>query len=141
MQKRVGQIPFFLVELYDFFFDSVLADQPVDGYRSGLPDPVRPVRSLVLNGRVPPRIHVDHIVRGGQVQTKAPRFQRNQKQIAFTGLKGFHAFFAVFTAGTAVQVLIGNLSFIEVLSDDIEVADKLAEDQDLVSPADQLLDQ
>jgi len=114
---------------FDYFLlDGVLADQPIDGHRSGLADPVGSVRGLVFNCRVPPRVHVDDIICSGEVEAKATRLQADQEQVTLSGLEGINAYFSLFCRGSAVQVLIMDSLFVEIFPDDAEVADELAEE-------------
>jgi len=59
----------------DLFLDGALGHQPVDGHRPLLADAVRPVRRLILHRRVPPRVHVDDKIGGGEIQRQATRLQ------------------------------------------------------------------
>ncbi|MNR56989.1 hypothetical protein D3C85_1776750 [compost metagenome] len=51
----------------DLLFDRVLGHQAVDGDRPLLAHAVGTVAGLVLDGRVPPGVEVDHIVGRRQV--------------------------------------------------------------------------
>ena len=63
----------------DFFLDGILRDQleAVDG--ALLPDPVRPVGGLRLDGRVPPRVEMDHHVGPGKIQARAAGLETDQE--------------------------------------------------------------
>ena len=75
LQEAVGQVLLVPVQFDDLVFDGALGDEAVDGYRAGLADAVGAVRGLILHCRVPPRVHVDDIVGGGEVQTGAASLQ------------------------------------------------------------------
>ena len=75
------------MEVHDLLFDRTFRDQPVDGHRSRLTDAVGTIRGLVLHCGIPPRVHVDDVVRGGQVQAEAARLERNEKDIAIARLE------------------------------------------------------
>src|SRR3954465_9121652 len=64
------QIALVAVQLQDTLLDAVLHDQAVDRDRPLLADPVRPVRGLVLDGRVPPGVEMHDIIGRGQVQPR-----------------------------------------------------------------------
>ena len=53
------------LQLHDLLFDRALGDQPVHVHLPLLADAVNTVHGLLLGGRVPPRIHDEHVVRLG----------------------------------------------------------------------------
>ena len=59
-----------------------LGHQPVDGHRPLLADAVGAVGGLVLDGGVPPGIHVDDVVGGGEVEPGAAGLEADQEEIA-----------------------------------------------------------
>jgi hypothetical protein len=48
-------------------------------HRPSLPQSVHAIAGLLLDGRVPPRVHEDHVVGGRQVQADTARLERDQK--------------------------------------------------------------
>src|SRR5262249_46157045 len=54
------EILLLLFELEDLLFDRARGDQSVDGDDAVLPDAVRTIRRLIFDGRVPPRVEVNH---------------------------------------------------------------------------------
>jgi hypothetical protein len=66
-QQAVGEVALVAVQVDDAFLDRVARHQAVDGDGALLAHAVGAVRGLVLHRRVPPRVHVDHVVGGGQV--------------------------------------------------------------------------
>ena len=63
-----------------------LRHQAVDRHRTGLADAMGAARGLVLRGRIPSRIHVDHVVDRGQVQSRPARPEREQFGVAIDRL-------------------------------------------------------
>jgi len=59
------------VQVDDLLLDRVLRDETVDGDRQTLADAMCAIRRLVLNGRIPPGIEQDDVVRRGEVQSRA----------------------------------------------------------------------
>ena len=53
----------------------------------GLADAVRAVGRLILGGGVPPGIVMNHQVRAGQIQSRAPGLQRNQEYAALASIE------------------------------------------------------
>jgi hypothetical protein len=64
-EEASGKVALFLMQSDYFFLNGVLADQPIDGNRSGLADSMGSVGSLIFDGRIPPRVHMNDIIRGG----------------------------------------------------------------------------
>ena len=53
------------------------------------------VTGLILDSRIPPGVHVDDVVGGGQVEAEAACFERDEKDIAVAGLKGVDSGFPI----------------------------------------------
>ena len=70
---------FFVLQLQDFFFDGVAADEFVGGHDTGLADAVGAVGGLGFDGGVPPGIEVDDGVDGGEIEANAPVFELIRK--------------------------------------------------------------
>ena len=85
------KVPFVGMQLQDLFFDRILGNQAIDGDGSRLADPVGTVRGLVFDGRVPPRIEMNHVVGPGQIQSRATDLERDQEELSFTALEGIDA--------------------------------------------------
>ena len=60
-----------------------------------LADAVNTVHGLLLGGRVPPRIHDEHVVRLGQVQAETAGLERNQEHRRGPGAERLDDFGAV----------------------------------------------
>lgn len=105
-EEAVGQVALAIVQRYDLLLDRIGHDQAVDRDRPRLADAVGAIRGLVFDGRVPPGVQVDDVVRGGQVQTGPSGAQADQKDGALAGLEGVDPFGAVGGGGAAIQVLI-----------------------------------
>ena len=128
-KQGIGQVAFSGVQFNNLFLDGAFHDKAVHSDRTLLANAVGPVRGLVFNRRVPPRVHVDHVIGRGQVQARATSLEADKKQIALPGLKSGNPFPALGGTGLTIQVLIGNLFPVEIFPDQGQVADKLAEDQ------------
>jgi len=72
-EQLVRKLPLVGVKAQDLLFDGVSSDQTIHCNRQKLADTVGSVGGLILYGRVPPRVEMDHIVGCGQVQTEATR--------------------------------------------------------------------
>ena len=132
-QEIVGKVALVSMEFDDLFLDGVLGDEAIDGNGALLADAVGAVGGLVLHGGVPPGVHVDDVVGGGEVDAEAAGFQADEEYIAFTCLEGVHPALAFFGGGGSVQVLVGNAGFVQCRPDDGEVVHELAEDEGLVA--------
>jgi len=58
----------------NWLFDRAASDQAVNGQGVLLYDPVSTVGGLIFDGRVSPGIHLNDVVGGGQIQTRAASF-------------------------------------------------------------------
>src|SRR5207244_4510920 len=98
----------------------------------GLPDAMRAVNRLRLDGRVPPGIEQEDVVGTGQVQADAARLKADQEELAgWIRLKLFHARLAI--ARFAVQVRIANLLLVQLFLHQRQHARELGKDQCLVT--------
>ena len=131
-KEAVGEGAFLLVELDDFFFDRVFCDNSVDGDGAFLAHAVGAIGGLIFHGGVPPGIHVDDIIGGGEVESGSACFEADEEDVAFSSLEGIDALFAVLHGGAAVEVLVMNALFVEIGADEGQVIDKLAEDEGFV---------
>ena len=77
-----------LRRLHSSIFSSMVSgDQLVDEHRLVLADAVGAVGGLILDGRIPPGIIVDHRVGGGEVEADAAGFQADQEERHFAALE------------------------------------------------------
>ena len=60
--------------------DRAFGDQAVRRHDPRLPDAVRAIRRLILDGWIPPRVKVNHRVGRGEVQTRPARSQRDEEK-------------------------------------------------------------
>src|SRR5665647_1538790 len=127
------------MKLDNFFFNGVLADKPVDGDGPGLANAVSPVGRLILNGWIPPGVHVDDVISRSQVQSQPAGLEADEKEIALAGLKLINLLFALGAVGGAVQIFVGNALSIQILTQNLQMADKLAEHQGLMATAQEFL--
>jgi hypothetical protein len=126
------QIPFGVVQFEDFLFDGTLRDDAIDDDRFGLSDAVRSVGSLIFHGRIPPRVHVDDVIGGGQIQTGTACFEGDEERRGVAILERIDFASPLVGGGRAIEVLIGDFFFVEHLPNELQVLDELAEDQDAV---------
>src|SRR5207245_4246770 len=73
------QDPLRFDQAIDPFLDRAAADELVDQYVSGLPEAEGAGGRLVLARRVPPAIEVDDVRGGGEIETGAPRLERQDE--------------------------------------------------------------
>jgi hypothetical protein len=130
VENPCDEIPFGVVQLEDFLLDGTLRDDAIDDDRFGLSDAVRPVGGLIFHGRIPPRVHVDDVIGGGQIQSGTARFERDEECGSVSILECIDFASPLVGGGRAVEVLIGDFFFVEHLPNELQVLDELAEDQD-----------
>ena len=71
---------FGLMQRDDFLFDGIGGYDAIDGDGFLLSDAVGAVARLLFDGRVPPRVEMNHIVGGSQVQTQSARLQTDEEE-------------------------------------------------------------
>ena len=139
LQNRVGQRAFLPLQLGDFFFDRVAADEAVGEDVARLAHAVGAVDGLGFDGRVPPGVEQEDVVGGRQVEAQAARFEADQEDAALrVGLEAVDPLLAV--ARLAVEVFVDDAAAVEVLFHDRQHARELREDERLVPFGDQLLE-
>ena len=67
-EQMIGEAALAFLQGENFLFDGTLRQQLVDEHRFVLTDAMSARRGLFLDGRIPPRIVMDHAVGGGQVE-------------------------------------------------------------------------
>ena len=80
VEEGAGQALLLPVELDDLFFDRVLGDESIHGDGALLADAVGAVGRLRFHRGVPPRVEVNHVVGGGEVQAEAAGFEADEEQ-------------------------------------------------------------
>lgn len=122
------------MECENLLFDGVLGDESVDGHGALLSDSVGSVGCLIFHGGVPPRIHVDDVVGGGQVETGSTCFEGDQEEVPFTCLEAIDGFLTFCGWSRTVEVLVSDACFVQRFAEQGQVLYELAEDQCAVFP-------
>src|SRR5687768_8015433 len=86
--------------------DRPLGNEPVNGDGTLLPQAMGAVGGLILHSRIPPGIHMKHIIRCREVQANAAGSEANQEYIALAGLKSGDPLVARTRWGAAIEVLV-----------------------------------
>ncbi len=110
----------------------------VDGYVLLLSDPVGPVSGLALDGRVPPRVEVDHVVGAGEVEPEPARLEADHERLLLSLLEVGDHLAAGADRGGAVEVEIAYPVFVELGVDHVEETGELAEYEHSVASGDYL---
>ena len=77
---EVGERLLVVDQLGDALLDGALAHELVDEHGLALTDAPGTIGGLVLDGRVPPAVVVDHLARRREVQSGASRLERHEQQ-------------------------------------------------------------
>ena len=129
----VRQRPLAVEQCRDPLLDRAPGDHPVHLDRLGLADPVGAVGGLLLDGRVPPAVDVDHVVGAGEVEAGAARLEAEQEDRhalpVLGGLEPGDHRLALRHRGPAVEELVGHADAGEVLLDQPRHRDVLREDE------------
>ena len=120
------------MQLDDLLFDRSFSDKPVDGDGILLSDAVGAVGSLLLYGRVPPRVEMDDIIGRREVQAQSSSLQTDEEERHVAGLKPFDELCALLGRRSPVEVEIVDPFLVERFADEREMRGKLAEDQGTV---------
>lgn len=128
------------MQVDDLLFDRALGDEAIDRHWACLTEAVGAIRSLVFDGRIPPRVHMHHVVGCRQVQAKSARLQADQEDITLARLKCLNAFFSFLGWCAAIEILVGDAFVIERLSEDRQMVHELAEHQYLVAIVEQFFE-
>ena len=78
--KLINQFLFTFLQLQDLFFDGVTGDEFINENGFILADAVGAVSGLHFDGRIPPRVQMDNVIGGGQVQADPAGFQADQEE-------------------------------------------------------------
>ena len=101
---HVGEGSFLLDDLIDLFFEGVLGDEAVDEDVVLLSDAVGAVCRLRLYGGIPPKVVVDDMGGGGEVEAGAGGFQGEDEESRLrVGLEAVHHVFSLPEGTAAVE--------------------------------------
>jgi hypothetical protein len=84
------------MQIKDLFFNRILYNETINGGGTALSDPMRKVGGLVFDSRIPPRIEVDDVIGGSEIETGAPGLEADQEEVALPALKGLDPLRAIF---------------------------------------------
>ena len=108
-EEFIRKFPLFPVQFHDLLLDGSPDDQAVDGHGPLLPDAVRPVRSLVLDSGIPPRVKVNDVVRRGEIEAGTTGLEADQEQISLTRLKRSDPLLALRWRRGPVEILVSDV--------------------------------
>jgi hypothetical protein len=129
------------MQLDDLLLDRVLGDQTVNGNGSRLADAVRAIGGLALDGRVPPRVEVNDVVGGSEIEPEAACLEAHQKERCLASLEGSDALTAGGLGRRAIEVEVAEATFVELFANELEKIDELTEHQRAVPVRGKLLGQ
>ena len=119
---------FFGFKPLDFFFHRAFCNQAVYKNFLCLADTIGSVCCLIFNGRVPPRVVVNNIIRSSKVEPRSAGFKRYEENgNSGVGVEALDNFLTVF--GRAREVFVLAAFCFKSLLNNIEHSDKLAEKQ------------
>src|SRR6267378_4298132 len=101
---------------------------------------MRARRGLLLHRPIPPRIEVDHRIRAGQVESRAARFQADEKKWnTRVILEAVH--FGLTFHGLSVEITETQFSPPGLVAEEMQHAHELAEEEHAMPAVDGLVDQ
>ena len=99
---------------------------------------MRPIRRLIFNGWIPPRVHMNHIIRCGQIEASSTRFERNQEGRRVSILKLVDLVLPSCRRCRAIEILIRNSLGVHHFANNREMLYELTKDQNTVPLLSQL---
>src|ERR1043166_2606329 len=138
-QRRLDDVALLLLKHEDFFLNGAARDELVTRDDTRLADTMHAIGCLIFNGGVPPRIEMNHRVRRGKVQPDTASFEADQKHRRGTALKLFHHFAAL--SGRAIKITVFDLLLVQLLLEQRQHADELAEQEHAMAAIGDFLEQ
>src|SRR5262249_9384362 len=136
---RGGKLLLLPLEKRHLVLNRSLRDEAHHRDRTRLTDAMGAIGRLILGGGIPPRIAVDHRIGAREVQPGAPGLEGYEKERCRPALESRHGRVAI--AGRSIEVLVGELRAIEVLSPEREELDELRENERSTFLGDELADE
>lgn len=118
---------FACMQAQDLLLNRASGDEPVDCYRTNLPDPVGPVGGLVLDRRIPLGVKVQDIVGTHEIQAGSAGFQADQKQRRAPLVELLDQLEPLGRRRCTVKILAGDPRAIQFGADERKVRGELAE--------------
>ena len=129
------------MEGQDLLLDAALEHQAVDRDGPGLAHAVGAVTGLVFHRRIPPGIHVDDVVGGGEVEARATGLEADEEELALSGLEGLDRGRPLAGRGGTVEILVADAPLVQGVAQEAQVIHELAEDQGAVTVLPELVHQ
>ena len=80
IENRIGEFPFVLLHLQDFFFNRVLRNDFACKDMACLADAVGAVDGLCFRGGIPPWIKQEDVIGGREIQAYTARLETDEKR-------------------------------------------------------------
>ena len=120
------------MQLEDLLLDGVGAYKPDHSNVPLLPYSMGTVCSLILDGRVPPRVHQDDVIGGSKVETQSSSLEANKEELAIATLELIDKSLTLIHGCLTVKIEIVDSRILHHLSHLSKEACELAEDKDLI---------
>src|SRR5690554_673001 len=106
-EDALRQLALAIVKREHGLFDRIFGHDADD--RNGLDaaKAMGPIARLILGGRIPPRIEVDHIIRRREVQARPARLERDEEEGRFMALESLHEAFALALRRRTIEIKRG----------------------------------
>src|SRR5436190_10146715 len=138
-QRGFDDVALLLLKRENLFLHSSTCDEFVARYDARLSNAMRAIRGLVLDRGIPPRIEMNDRVRAGEVQSHAAGLEADEKNRRGTALKFLHDIATVCCG--AIEVAEVNFLLVQLLLEQRQHADELAEDEHAMSTVRDFLEQ
>ncbi len=139
-EKVIDKFFLLFLEFQDFLLDGISDDELLDEDGFRLTHTVCSIGCLIFDGRIPPGIHMDHIVGSGEIESHTSCLQTDEKYGYASRIKMFDEPLAFLAFRLTIEIVIGNLFLIQDSSDMREKSRELTEDEERMSRYEHLLD-
>src|SRR5690606_30106541 len=134
VQQELRGGALFSMERKDPLLHGALRNETIDGHWPCLTNAVSAVGGLGLDGWVPPRIEVNDVVGGRQVEPCSAGAQADQEQVSCAVLERVHTLSSLRSRRRAIEVNVRDRTTLEFAPDERQVLHELAEDERSVAP-------
>ena len=138
LKQSICKILLRLMETENLILDGILRNKMIYSHILLLTYTVGTVGRLLLDGRIPPRVKVNHIVRARKIQTKSSCLQTDEKDRTRPSLERCRQLLTLLYRSRALKIEERYPVFLQGGGNDIEESGKLTENQHAVTSSNNL---
>lgn len=138
LKQSICKILLRLMETENLILDGILRNKMIYSHILLLTYTVGTVGRLLLDGRIPPRVKVNHVVRARKIQTKSSCLQTDEKDRTRPSLERCRQLLTLLYRSRALKIEERYPVFLQGGGNDIEESGKLTENQHSVTSSNNL---